>query len=454
MHHWIDAKGDAVSSTPVEMPSLTWLRFPDPQMEKDFIRHYDEDLSPTVNRVAMGLALVIFAGFGIVDQWAIPKELTTATWLRYTIGTPALLIALILSFFSALRPWMQLINCTAAVLAGLTLDSLIGLASRDEHVYHYYFAGIISIQIFLYAFFRLRFWYALVTNSIILVGYEIAMIIFHQALTNPHDFYQLFTCNVFLLSTNVVGASACYSFEHYARKDFWQRRRIEVEKARNERLLLNILPKEIVPLLRENEARIVAEEFKSASVLFADIVNFTPLSARLSASELVRVLDDLFSRFDALAEKHKVEKIKTIGDCYMVAAGVPIPRQSHAQTLIEMGLDMREAILNFNENGHDLNVRIGISSGPLVAGVIGRSKFIYDLWGDTVNTASRMESHGKPGQIQISRATYDLILEHFECEARGVIMVKGKGEMEVWHVQGRRVVTGTENVVTQSESGT
>ncbi len=184
----------------------------------------------------------------------------------------------------------------------------------------------------------------------------------------------------------------------------------------------------------KNENRIIADHIEQASILFADVVNFTPLSATLSPIELVSLLNEVFSQFDTLVEKYKLEKIKTIGDCYMVAAGVPRPRPDHAQALARLALDM-QAYVNQNEiQGHRLQFRIGINSGPVVAGVIGRRKFIYDLWGDAVNTASRMESQGAGGLIQITRSTYELIQHEFVCEPRGRISVKGKGEMEVWQI--------------------
>jgi guanylate cyclase len=154
---------------------------------------------------------------------------------------------------------------------------------------------------------------------------------------------------------------------------------------------------------------------------------------------VVAYLDHLFSRFDELAEWYGLEKIKTIGDCYMVAAGVPTPRPDHARALALMALDMLEAMRSDDEIGRlGLELRLGINSGPVVAGVIGRKRFLYDLWGDAVNTASRMESHGTPGRIQITRATYELVVDEFECEPRGTIAVKGKGDVEAWYLVRRR----------------
>jgi len=211
---------------------------------------------------------------------------------------------------------------------------------------------------------------------------------------------------------------------------------LRLEQAKAENLLLNILPRSIADKLKD-ETQPIADHFGSASILFADVAEFTPWSERLPPAEVVGYLDRLFSHFDELAERYALEKIKTIGDCYMVAAGVPTPRPDHARALALMALDMLEAMRSHEEIahlGHEL--RVGINSGPVVAGVIGRKRFLYDLWGDAVNTASRMESHGTPGRIQITRATYELLADEFECEPRGTIEVKGKGEVEAWYLIG------------------
>jgi guanylate cyclase len=213
---------------------------------------------------------------------------------------------------------------------------------------------------------------------------------------------------------------------------------VREEKARSEALLLNILPKEIADRLK-NEQRLIADGYPNVSILFADIVGFTPLSEKMQPIELVALLNEVFSYFDSLVEEYGLEKIKTIGDCYMVAAGVPRQRADHAQVLTRMALRIQEQMQTrtFGQS-HRLLFRIGINSGPAVAGVIGHKKFIYDLWGDAVNTASRMESHGSAGTVQITQATHDLIAKDFVCEARGSIPIKGKGEMSVWIVKAER----------------
>jgi guanylate cyclase len=207
-----------------------------------------------------------------------------------------------------------------------------------------------------------------------------------------------------------------------------------IYQQKSEALLLNILPKEIAAILK-HESRTIADHYDEASVMFADMVGFTPLSAELAPVEMVDLLNEIFSYFDSLLDKYNVEKIRTIGDNYMAACGLPLRRPDHAQALVCMALEMREYVAAHTFlNGRRLNFRIGINSGPLIAGVIGRRKFVYDVWGDAVNVASRMESHGQSGTIQITRTTYELIKDEFICEPRGSVNVKGKGEMEVWFV--------------------
>ena len=206
-------------------------------------------------------------------------------------------------------------------------------------------------------------------------------------------------------------------------------------QAQSEGLLLNILPTEISEILK-TEPHTIAARHDAVSILFADVVGFTPMAATMTSSQLVDLLNEVFELFDDLVEKHGLEKIKTIGDCYMVAAGVPTTRTDHAEAIVRLALDMREAVAAAVFSGHRLSFRFGVNSGWVVAGVIGRKKFTYDLWGDAVNLASRMESQGQSGVIQIARGTYELVKDTFQCEPKGTVQVKGAGEIEVWHVRG------------------
>src|SRR5262245_19841389 len=212
----------------------------------------------------------------------------------------------------------------------------------------------------------------------------------------------------------------------------------DAAQQRVEALLLNILPDEVAERLQRDPSTI-ADHFDQVSILFADVVDFTPMSSQLDAREVVGLLDRLFTSFDELVDEYQVEKIKTIGDCYMVAAGVPRHRADHAQALAGLALEMRECARTClpESSEYDLRLRIGISSGPVVAGVIGRRRFLYDLWGDTVNMASRMESHGTPNTIQITRPTFELLGDDFATESRGLVEVKGKGQVETWILLGR-----------------
>jgi guanylate cyclase len=211
----------------------------------------------------------------------------------------------------------------------------------------------------------------------------------------------------------------------------------DAAQARVETLLLNVLPADVAQRL-QSDPNSIADHFDDASILFADVVDFTPLSSRLDAREVVGLLDRLFTSFDELVDRYEVEKIKTIGDCYMVAAGVPRERPDHAQALAGLAFEMRECAKRClaDRDDHYMRLRIGISSGPVVAGVIGRRRFLYDLWGDTVNMASRMESHGTPDEIQITRSTWELLRDDFVTEPIGLVDVKGKGEIETWRLVG------------------
>jgi len=212
----------------------------------------------------------------------------------------------------------------------------------------------------------------------------------------------------------------------------------EREQAKSERLLLNVLPAPVAARLKQG-AGIIADAYAEVTVLFADIVGFTPLSERLAAEDLVTVLDLVFASWDRLAAHYGVEKIKTIGDAYMVASGIPVARTDHAEAIAEMALAMGPAVAAVAaESGLPLQVRIGIDTGPVIAGVIGRAKFIYDLWGDTVNTASRMESHAPPGTIQLTSRTYDRLRDRYELRPRDTIEVKGKGPMSPYLLIGPR----------------
>ena len=222
-------------------------------------------------------------------------------------------------------------------------------------------------------------------------------------------------------------------------------KKVLAEQKVSERLLHNVLPEAIADRLKgrpkivaDNSSEVIVESFPDVTVLFSDIVGFKKFSEGVSTDILVEVLNEIFTHFDSIADHRGVEKIKTIGDSYMAAAGLPIQAPNHAERAAHMALDMLEVMDRFNAQSHyQLDIRIGISTGAAIAGVIGKRKFLYDLWGDVVNTASRMESHGVAGRIQITDATRLCLGDTFLLENRGSIAVKGKGEMNTWFL-GRR----------------
>ncbi|WP_353509865.1 adenylate/guanylate cyclase domain-containing protein [Intrasporangium sp.] len=256
---------------------------------------------------------------------------------------------------------------------------------------------------------------------------------------HPAELPAAFVVTFFVLNVMGVTLSAFVMLGYFVEQRERARAALEIERERSERLLLNVLPSPIAQRLKERDG-IIAERYDDVSVLFADLVDFTEHAMVMSAEELVALLDRIFTAFDHVADRHGVEKIKTIGDAYMVAGGLPDPRPDHLTAIALTALAMRAELERVAlQTGHSwLAVRIGIDSGPAVAGVIGRRKFIYDLWGDTVNTASRMESHGLAGEIQVTGRVAAALSEQFVVRPRGTVTVKGKGPMETFLLTGQR----------------
>lgn len=419
-----------------EASCLGWhLRFHG-ELERSFQEEYRVNTLPTTRR-AFVLGLVLYAAFGALDVVAMPLSKNTIWLIRYAVVCPFFVFVLIATGLPVFVRHLQRILFLGVTVAGLGIVAMIAVSHKSERGYWFYTSGLLLVVMFAYGFSRLQFWYTVAANLIIVAAYECVELGHIQALASREGTETFIIQNFFFLSANIIGVFTGYALEAHARREFLQKRAIETEKEKSERLLRNILPEKIAGALKQYD-RTIADEFQETSVLFADVANFTQLDNQLSPTAVVGLLNDLFSQFDALVDRYGVEKIKTIGDCYMVAAGVPDPRPDHARVLADLALDMLDYVHRHRfAHGRQLNLRIGINSGPLVAGVVGRKKFIYDLWGETVNTASRMESHGAVGRIQITQSTYERLNGAFRCEAAGVIQVKGKGPMEVWHLVGR-----------------
>ncbi|TAE55786.1 MAG: adenylate cyclase [Nostocales cyanobacterium] len=281
-----------------------------------------------------------------------------------------------------------------------------------------------------------RWRYHLISQIGTCICYLILYIIYNPTLRNQPYFYV--ENGIYLFWTGVICIFSVYLYEKLRKQEFRAKQELQIAQQQSEKLLLNILPQVIAEQLKQQPTTI-ADSFLEVTVLFADIVGFTELSSHTSPPQLVELLNEIFCLFDELAEIHGVEKIKTIGDAYMAVAGLPKHRSDHATAIANMALDMQKVLGKFNqEQNQSFRIRIGISTGPVVAGVIGLKKFAYDLWGDTVNTASRMESHGIPGCIQVSENSYHLLKEKYILEKRGSVEIKGKGQMTTYLLKGIR----------------
>jgi adenylate cyclase len=247
-------------------------------------------------------------------------------------------------------------------------------------------------------------------------------------------FYRTFIVNI-IANSAILSGIIFYAVRQFTRAE----ERAEREHQRSESLLVNMLPPKIAARLKDRTGSEIADAYPQASVLFADMGGFTARASDTTPEELVRFLNGVYTKLDSLVERHGLEKIKTSGDAYMVVSGVPEPRPDHAADLADLALDMRDALAGLTDpKGRAVPVRIGIASGPVVAGVVGTRKFFYDVWGDAVNTASRMESTGEAGKIQVAPQTFQLLAERFELAERGVIEVRGKGPMRTWFLIGRK----------------
>jgi adenylate cyclase len=407
------------------------LQFLDPRLERDF-----QAEMAAVNGPQARVGAVIAAGLWFIGALLIPVAIEIDRGLVALICggmVVANLAGVVASRWAPTLDRQQAIGLTLNGLAGLAVLALIEGSGMSDR---YAAPALLLIAIFAFVVIRLRFVFALVAAGTYLAGFVVVLV------TRPTGGSAL---DVFLVAAAIlVGLGATYLLERGARDVFAQRRLIEsqaaelaVAHATSERLLLNVLPESVAERLKGGETTI-ADGYDDATVLFADLVGFTPLAASLSPAETVGLLDRLFSAFDQLAERHGLEKIKTIGDAYMVVGGLPVAGADHPDRAVAMGLDMLDAVRDLAaEVGHPLDLRIGVHTGPLVAGVIGTIKFSYDLWGDTVNIASRLESHGIPGAIQVSEATWSRVKGTVEARPRGPVVLKGRGSVDAFVIERR-----------------
>ena len=410
------------------------LRFPR-EIEQTFRADYAERWRST-NRTAFAVGLAAFAGFGIIDLLATSRSLGEVWMLRFAFGVPPAVAMLVLSYTSAFPRLMQPMTAVVVSIFGAVIVCMEIVIDPEELGYHLYLFGIAPVTGFGYAAPRLRFWYAVATGwaiwlATLAVGFD------HGVWSTRAGTIEFSVILALLASVNIAGMIGAYLMEAGSRTGFVQELIMQRERERSDRLLQNILPRSVAERLKRGEEE-VAEAYQEATVMFADLVDFTPFAETLEPHELMVLLNSFFSRFDALAESCGLEKIKTIGDCYMAVGGVPVRQPNHAERVADMALSLQEEVeVLGRENGCRFRLRVGIDTGPLVAGVIGTKKFSYDLWGDTVNTASRMQTHAPPGSIMVTASTFRRLRHGYLLEGPVMVAVKGKGDMPTYRLVGR-----------------
>lgn len=408
----------------VEEPQTWTLAFADPAREAEFMELYGREVRRFYRIVMVAITLLWTASVGL-DLAAAPGQRMPFLVIRFGLVMPVLLVGTAIAF--APRPiyrrWWQVM---AVAMFAVVLAGTVGLlVVSTPEVFRYTVAGFLLAMLFGAGVDLARTIYVLVIGAALAIAMAIALA------TSPHTSTADIAVNVLWVGVALTGAIMISGRAEIARRfRFVQGGLLAKERARSEALLMNLLPAPIAARLKDGP-KIIADGLDAVTVLFGDLKGFTGLAKQLTPEELVERLDRVFTAFDGLAQRHGLEKIKTMGDAYMAVAGAPFPRADHALIAARMALAM---IATLRELEPTLALRIGLATGPVVAGVIGRTKQSYDLWGETVNLASRMESHGVPGRIQISRATHDLLAlaPEIGLESRGLIELKGLGPTEAY----------------------
>lgn len=402
------------------------LEFDQPDAEREF-RAYDDAAGLRQARTAVWVAVFFVIVYGGVDLLVVGSgDADAAALIRFGVATPALLASAVLvrrAPFVArhLQLCSVVLVAFVMVLLGTVLSRTADLPATYVHT-----SGTVTL-IGAIGLLRLR----MHATAAAVACYALV------SLTLPRGSDQLETIVAPTVGLSTIAIIVGYALERLRRTAFERQREVELERRRSEDLLYNVLPVPIVERLR-TEPGAIADAAPEVSVLFSDIVGFTPVSEALPAETLVGLLDTMFRAFDELCDARGIEKIKTVGDAYMAVAGLPVPDDDHAASLAELALDMQRTLTRLSPAWPSpIAMRIGIASGPVVAGVIGQRKFTYDLWGDTVNTASGMESHGRPHRIQVSAATHALLEDRYMFSDPQMVEVKGKGPMTTYFLLGR-----------------
>ncbi len=409
------------------------LRFRDPALESEFrVDQFRHQLGNVRFAFLAGIALWISWGLLLRPYILALSELRLDRIMRWGVFIPMLVIGLALTFtpfFGRIWEWVAVAIATVTIVSWVYYTSEI-LTLPAEYGY----VGVILITAFTYTLLRLRFVLVLLITLIGIGAYL------------PYAFTTRYVAPVsgvlatlYLVSFGFLGGLAAHRMERFTRTLFLQSRLLDEERRRSDGLLLNILPQVVVDQLKETSGRRIAQSFEQVTVVFIDAVGSTRQAARASADEFAEALDELFSRFDEIAERYGLEKVKTIGDAYMAVAGAPVAMADHAGAAVAMAVDViREAGAVRWPSGDRISVHGGVATGPAVAGVIGRRKFAYDVWGDTVNVASRLEEQAEPGAVLVSEATTAQLEDQYEFGPTRMLDLKGKGRTPARALLGRK----------------
>ena len=436
-----EAQMDTTETTTSESERSGWrsrlqrlrLRFRDPGLEKayraDRFRH---DLGNIRFAFLAGIAIWVAWGLLLRPYMLALSDQRLDLIMRFGVFIPMLIVGLALTytrFFGRVWEWVAVAIATATLLFWVFYVSRISTVPAE-----YGYIGVILITSFTYALLRLRFVLVVLITVIGIAAY------LPYAITAKYILdVSLVLAMLYLVSFGLMGGMAAYRMERFTRDLFLRERQVDQERTRSDGLLLNMLPGAIVEQLKTSAGGRIAQNFDQVSVLFADAVGSTAQAARSSPEAFADALDELFRRFDEIAERHGLEKIKTIGDAYMAVAGAPIPMADHAEAAVGMAADiLAEAGKIRWPSGDPIVVRGGVATGPAVAGVIGGQRFAYDLWGDTVNLASRLEKNAGPGHFLVSESTAGELTDRYEFGPPETLEVKGKGPTTVRVLLGRR----------------
>lgn len=429
----------------LELSGFWWnRRFTDSSIERGFVQEFNRS-GLVIARAAMAIALVVWVGFLLFDLALESPQKQQALTFRFSL---VMIFSFLLGLHfvpSVARIYQPLILFVVGILQGgiiyvVTLydfeiiakafDVTLGMTNHDAQ---YVFVVVWLLVVFLSTSILRLLTHACTIAGMMTLGFAgLSMYLF-----GPSALF-LSVSIPFLIAAVLVVFIGSVDIQNYARENMRARRLLEKSRMETESLLLNVLPRPIADRLKSGE-RTLADGFSEVSVLFADITDFTALSERLSPGELIQLLSGVFSEFDKITSQRGVEKIKTIGDAYMAAAGVPVPRKDHCRAIAESALEMNACMEKFvSLNAKGLRLRVGIHTGPAIAGVIGQHKFAYDVWGDTVNVASRMESHGLAERIHATEEIYEKLKDDYVFEPRGETDIKGKGRLRTWWLIGRK----------------